>query len=144
MMFHGTPAKPDVVPGNRPFLDVEEKAICRYLLADRLGKLGLPAQCELLRGVGGLHFASQLDASLYLFLLFSSRDKTQGVIPEGYVPKATQTKGSHQSILILRSPRVRCAQIFGGQQHPLQKGNKIRKASRKTARQISRPPGGVS
>jgi len=46
--FHGTPAKSNLVPGNRRFLDVEEKAICRYL--DRLGKLGLPAQCELLRG----------------------------------------------------------------------------------------------
>jgi hypothetical protein len=31
-----------------PILDIEEKAICRYL--DRLDKLGLPAQRELLRG----------------------------------------------------------------------------------------------
>jgi len=46
--FHGTPSKSDRVPGNRRFLDVEEKAICRYL--DRLDKLGLPAQRELLRG----------------------------------------------------------------------------------------------
>jgi len=46
--FHGTPAKSDLVPGNRRLLDVEEKAICRYL--DRLDKLGLPAQRELLRG----------------------------------------------------------------------------------------------
>jgi hypothetical protein len=46
--FYGTPAKSDLIPGNRRFLDIEEKAICRYL--DRLDKLGLPAQRELLRG----------------------------------------------------------------------------------------------
>jgi hypothetical protein len=46
--FHGTPSKSDRVSGNRRFLDVEEKAICRYL--DRLDKLSLPAQRELLRG----------------------------------------------------------------------------------------------
>jgi hypothetical protein len=37
--FHETRAKSDLVPENRRFLDVEEKAICRYL--DRLDKLGL-------------------------------------------------------------------------------------------------------
>jgi hypothetical protein len=36
-----------LIPGNRRFLDIEEKAICRYL--DRLDKLGLPARRELLR-----------------------------------------------------------------------------------------------
>jgi hypothetical protein len=46
--FHGTPLKFDLVSGNRRFSDVEGKAICRYL--DRLDKLGLPAQRELLRG----------------------------------------------------------------------------------------------
>jgi hypothetical protein len=45
--FYGTPAKSGLVPGNRRFLDIEEKAICRYL--DRLDKLGSPAQRELLR-----------------------------------------------------------------------------------------------
>jgi hypothetical protein len=45
--FHGTPSKSDLI--NRRFSDVEEKAICQYL--DRLDKLGLPAQRELLRGV---------------------------------------------------------------------------------------------
>jgi hypothetical protein len=39
--FHGTPSKSDRFSVNRRFLDVEEKAICRYL--DRLDKLGLPA-----------------------------------------------------------------------------------------------------
>jgi hypothetical protein len=42
------PWKSNRVPGNPWSLDVEEKAICRYL--DRLDKLGLPAQRELLRG----------------------------------------------------------------------------------------------
>jgi hypothetical protein len=46
--FHGTPSKSDRVSGNRRSLGVEEKEICRYL--DRLDKLGLPAQRELLRG----------------------------------------------------------------------------------------------
>jgi len=38
----------DLVSGNRRFSDIEEKALCRYL--DRLDKLGLLAQRELLRG----------------------------------------------------------------------------------------------
>jgi hypothetical protein len=49
--FHGTPSKSDRVPGNRRFLDAEEKAICRYL--DRLDKLGLLAQ-RVLQLAGGL------------------------------------------------------------------------------------------
>jgi hypothetical protein len=52
--FYGTPAKSDLIPGNCRFLDIEEKAICRYL--DRLDKLGLPAQCELLRGAADYFF----------------------------------------------------------------------------------------
>ena len=60
--FHGTPAKFDIVQGNRQFLDVEEKAkICWYL--DRLDKPGLPAQGEL-RGAAD-YFLRQLDASFY-------------------------------------------------------------------------------
>jgi hypothetical protein len=39
---------PTLFRGIADFSDVEEKAICRYL--DRLDKLGLPAQRELLRG----------------------------------------------------------------------------------------------
>jgi hypothetical protein len=46
--FHGTLAKSDRISGNRRFSDIEEKALCWYL--DRLDKLGLPAQRELLRG----------------------------------------------------------------------------------------------
>jgi hypothetical protein len=46
--FHGTPAKTDPIPGNHRFSEIKEKAICQYL--DRLDKLGLPAQRELLRG----------------------------------------------------------------------------------------------
>jgi hypothetical protein len=44
--FYGTPAKFDLIPGNRRFSEIEEKAICRHL--DRLDKLGFPAQRELL------------------------------------------------------------------------------------------------
>jgi hypothetical protein len=46
--FRGTPSKSDRFSVSRRFLDVEEKAMCRY--SDRLDKLGLPAQRELLRG----------------------------------------------------------------------------------------------
>jgi hypothetical protein len=46
--LYGTLAKSDLIPGNRRFSEIEEKAICRYL--DRLDKLGLPAQREHLRG----------------------------------------------------------------------------------------------
>jgi hypothetical protein len=45
--FHGTLAKSDLVSGNCKFSDIEEKALCRHL--DRLDKIGLPAQRELLR-----------------------------------------------------------------------------------------------
>jgi hypothetical protein len=44
--FYGTRVKSDLIPGNRRFSHIEEKAICGYL--DRLDKLGLPAQRELL------------------------------------------------------------------------------------------------
>jgi hypothetical protein len=53
--LHETLAKTDLVSGNRRFSDIEEKALCRYL--DRLDKLGLPAQRELLRGAVGTTFS---------------------------------------------------------------------------------------
>jgi hypothetical protein len=46
--FNGILAKSDLIPGNRRFSDIEEKALCQYL--DRLDKLGLPVQRDLLRG----------------------------------------------------------------------------------------------
>ena len=46
--FHGRPAKSDLPSHNRRFSSSEETALCRYL--DRLDRLGLPAQRELLRG----------------------------------------------------------------------------------------------
>jgi hypothetical protein len=45
----------DLVPGNRRFSDIEEKALCQYL--DRLDKLGLPVQGEFLRGAAGTTFS---------------------------------------------------------------------------------------
>ena len=45
--FHGRPAKTDLPGFNRRFSDEEERALCHYL--DRLDRMGLPAQQELLR-----------------------------------------------------------------------------------------------
>jgi hypothetical protein len=44
--FHGRPAKTNLPGFNRRFNNEEERALCRYL--DRLDRMGLPAQRELL------------------------------------------------------------------------------------------------
>ena len=46
--WHGRPAKTDLSGPNRRLNIEEERALCRYL--DRLDRMGLPAQRELLRG----------------------------------------------------------------------------------------------
>src|SRR5947208_3380963 len=46
--WHGRPAKTDLPGPNRRLSNEEERALCRYL--DRLDRMGLPAQRELLRG----------------------------------------------------------------------------------------------
>ena len=46
--WHGRPAKTDLPGPNRRLSNEEEHTLCRYL--DRLDRMGLPAQRELLRG----------------------------------------------------------------------------------------------
>jgi hypothetical protein len=82
------------------------------------------------RVVGGIwlnRLRDQLQPLTGVFIyLFESRNKTQGIIPKRYVPKATQTKETHHN-LILRPPQMRCAKVIGGRRTPLQDKKRRRK-----------------
>jgi hypothetical protein len=75
------------------------------------------------------NFTLGLPPNLYLFILFYSRDKTKASSQRDMCLKQRRQKET-PAVILLRPPRVRCAQVTGGRRTPYKLTKKEKRASK--------------